>query len=218
MRTAFRAGNALVFCGCVIAGGGCANLAKSPSAAPTPTFSPGASASPGASPTPSATGSGLCSNQTRDPNAAIIVSIDPDFASATTAYGTVFGYAVYDPTIGATLPANAAPILATTTSTIQFANYDPGTIAHTATGFPGVTAFPAEPFPFSSSSLTPVGTSISGSAWSTGALQSFGNQSSVVCYSQTFTLPTAGTYYFGDDPLYNSPSSFRGVVVVSSST
>jgi hypothetical protein len=216
VRPAFRAGNALVFCGCVIAGGGCANLAKSPSTGPTP--SPGSSASPGASPTPTSTASGLCSNQTRDPNASIIVSIDPDFAAAPTAYGTVFGYAVYDPTGTASIPVAAQAIAATTSTTIQFANYDPGTIPHTATGFPGVTAFPAEPFAFSSTSLTPVGTSISGTAWSTGALQSFGNQSSVVCYSQTFTLPTAGTYYFGDDPLYNSPSSFRGVVVVSSSS
>jgi hypothetical protein len=216
VRTAFRTGNALLFCGSVIAGGGCANLAKSPSATPTPTFSPGPSASPGTSPTPTATGSGLCSNQTRDPNATIIVSIDPDFGTATTTYGTVFGYAAYDPTGTATPPATAGAILATTSSTIQFANYDPGTVAHTATGFPGVTAFPAEPYTFATNSLAPVGTSISSAAWSTGALESFGNQSSVVCYSQTFTLPTAGTYYFGDDPLYNSPSSFRGVVVVSS--
>jgi hypothetical protein len=211
-------GGALVLGGCVVAAGGCSHVANlTPPAGSSPT--PSGSQSPGSSPTPtsnpSASPSGLCTITTRDPNATIVVSIDPDFAAANTSYGTVFGYAQFDPTVDPTLPPSASAIAAKTSDLVVFANYDPGLIAHSATGFLGVSAFPGEPYPFPSADASPVATTISSGAWSTGSLASFGNTSSTICYSQTFSLPTTGTFYFGDDPLYNSPSSFRGVIVVS---
>jgi hypothetical protein len=202
----------LVFGGCAIAGGGCAHISNF---APSGTSSPTGSSSPGTTPTPISSGSAECAIQTRDPNATIVVSIDPDFAAANTTYGTVFGYAGYDPTGIATPPPTAQVITATTSDLVIFANYDPGTISHTATGFPGVSAFPPEPYPFPASAASPEASTISSAAWSTGTLESFGNTSSVVCYSQTFSFPSTGTFYFGDDPLYNSPSSFRGAITVS---
>jgi hypothetical protein len=201
-----------------MAAGGCAHVAnETPAAAPTPSAgaTSSASASASASPTPSPTPSGLCTITTRDPNATVVVSIDPDFAAASTTYGTVFGYAVYDPTGTATFPPSAQAISAKTSDLVVFANYDPGTITHSAAGFAGATSFPAEPYPIPTNEGAALATSITSSAWSTGPLQSFGNSSSTVCYSQTFSLPSPGTYYFGDDPLYNSPSSYRGVIVVS---
>jgi hypothetical protein len=211
-------GGALVLGGCVVAAGGCSHVAN---LTPPPGASPVASGSepPGSSPTPTASPSagpsGLCSITTRDPNATIVVSIDPDFAASSTTYGTVFGYAEFDPTSGATQPPSASAVAANTSDLVVFANYDPGLVAHSAVGFLGVSAFPGEPYPFPSADASPVATSISNAAWSTGSLESFGNTSSTICYSQTFSLPAAGTFYFGDDPLYNSPSSFRGVIVVS---
>jgi len=211
-------GAALVLGGCVFAAGGCshvANLTPSSGSSPTPSGSQSPGSSPAPTANPSAEPSGLCSITTRDPNATIVVSIDPDFAASSTPYGTVFGYAPFDPTSGATQPPSASAIAATTGDLVVFANYDPGLIAHSATGFLGVSAFPAEPYPFPSADASPVATTISTAAWSTGSLASFGNTSATICYSQTFSLPAAGTFYFGDDPLYNSPSSFRGVIVVS---
>jgi hypothetical protein len=213
-------GGALVLGGCVVAAGGCshvANLTPSPGSSPTPSGSQSPGSSPTPSSSPSAAPSGLCSIQTRDPNATIVVSIDPDFAAATTSYGTVFGYAPFDPTSGATPPPSASAIAAKTSDLVVFANYDPGLVAHSAVGFLGVSAFPGEPYPFPSSDASPVAATISSAAWSTGSLASFGSTSSTVCYSQTFSLPATGTFYFGDDPLYNSPSSVRGVIVVSGS-
>jgi hypothetical protein len=161
------------------------------------------------------TASGQCAIQTRDPNATIVVSIDPDFAAASTAYGAVYGFAVYDPTGDQNLPTAAQAITALTSDLVVFANYDPGLNTHSAVGFPGASAFPSAPFSFPAGAANAEGTTISSATWSTGGLESFGNTSSTVCYSQTFSLPSAGTYYFGDDPLYNSPSSYRGVIVVT---
>ena len=219
MTRARNFGGALVLGGCVVAAGGCSHVANlTPPSGSSPT--PSGSQSPGSSPTPtanpSASPSGLCTIQTRDPNATIVVSIDPDFAAASTTYGSIFGYAIYDPTNGAaTPPPTAQVITATTSDLVVFANYDPGLTAHSAVGFVGASAFPGEPYPFPSADASAVATAISSAAWSTGSLESFGNTSSTICYSQTFSLPATGTFYFGDDPLYNSPSSFRGVIVVS---
>jgi hypothetical protein len=204
----------------MVAGGGCSHIANltpttpsTSSGSATPSASGAATSSP--SPAPSATPTGTCAVQDLDPNATIVISIDPDFAASSTTYGSIFGYAVFDPTAQATQPPAAQIVKAHTSDLVVFANYDPGLTAHSAVGFPGVSAFPAEPYSFPSSDASPVASAISNAAWSTGSLASFGNTSSTICYSQTFSVPSPGTFYFGDDPLYNSPSSFRGVIVVS---
>jgi hypothetical protein len=209
-------GFSLLLGGSLVAAGGCAHVANQTPATPTSAPSVFSSGSPSATATATSTAaSGLCSIQTRDPNATIVISIDPDFAETSTTYGAIYGYAAYDPTGEATPPPTAQTISALTSDSIVFANYDPGLNTHSAVGFPGASAFPGVPYPFPSSAASPVATTISSAAWSTGGLESFGNTSSTICYSQTFSLPAAGTYYFGDDPLYNSPSSYRGVIVVS---
>lgn len=201
---------ALALGGSVLAAGGCAHIANV-----TPPSAPPSSLASGSSPTPVPTGSALCANSTRDPNATIVISIDPDFAATSTSDGTVFGYAEYDPT-GSSPPSTAAQAVpATTSDLIVFANYDPGTVTHSAVGFIGVSSFPPEPYPFPSSAASPVASAISNAPWSTGPLESFGNTSATICYSQTFSVPGTGTFFFGDNPLYNGPSSFRGVITVS---
>jgi len=88
---------------------------------------------------------------------------------------------------------------------VVFVNDDPSGSPHTASGL-GVSGFPAT---FANTSATTrSGTAIdSGLTWSTGTL-SAGQQ------SQTFTIPAAGTYYFGCAFHYAS-NTMRDVLVAS---
>ena len=197
--------------------GGCAHIADlTPVQTPTGSPSPGSSASASPSPVPSSTGvQGECNNTSSDPSTTLIVSISPDFPAASTPYGDVFGYAAYNPQGTATAPPAAQAIAAKTGAVLQFVNIDANPITHSAVAFPGATSFPAQPYSFPANALTPAGSSITSAFWSTGGLASFGFQVTTECYSQTFSLGQTGTYFFGDDPLYNSLSSFRGVLVVT---
>jgi hypothetical protein len=175
----------------------------SPSGSPT-----GASPEPSSSPNPAD-----CTRQSKDPSTTIVISISPDFGAATSTYGPLFGFAVYDPTSSPSVPSNAAPITASTSDVVQFVNVDANTTNHTGTAL-GTSGFPSVPYTFPAAGLTPTGGSIGSAFWSTGILASYGSSSDEICWSQPFGTHTTGTYYFGDDPLYNSVSSFRGVIVV----
>ncbi len=180
----------------------------SPTATPSPLPS-GASPAPSSSPNPA-----YCTRQSKDSTTTIVVSISPDFQASSSQYGPLFGYAVYDPTSSPTIPTSAAPITAGSTDVIQFVNIDSNTTNHSAVLFTGATGFPGIPYTFPANALpSSVGTSIGPAFWSTGELASFGSSSQEICWSQPLPISAGGTYYFGDDPLYNSISSFRGVIV-----
>ena len=129
-------------------------------------------------------------------------------------YGQIAGYAFTnaDGSVG----DQTEPIAVSVGQVIQFANYDgfqPVEILHTATGFPNAKGFPSIPYAFPKSAFTQVGDAITAGNWSTGAIPP-GN-GSTVCYSQPFTVPAAGTFYFGDAEYYNTTTSLRDVIVVT---
>jgi len=79
-----------------------------------------------------------------------------------------------------------------------------------AFGFP-TASFPATPYGFPSSASSQHGSAL-GSAWPTGRIPINGVG---ICFSQAFTVPASGTFYFGDIDFYNL-TNMRDVVVVSS--
>jgi hypothetical protein len=147
------------------------------------------------------------------PNAAFVAMgsyIEPHVDSN---YGTVYGYVLADS--AGNYPLGAAVVTLKPGQLVQFVNVDPvdaagaGT-AHSAvglqqSGFPPSIAFPV-------SAQMPIGTTFSASnLWSTGRVAAGTN---ALCYSQVFTTPASGTYYFGDDQFYASVNE-RDVIVVS---
>ncbi|MBC5801872.1 MAG: hypothetical protein GIX03_02425 [Candidatus Eremiobacteraeota bacterium] len=166
--------------------------------------------SPPASPTPTATATnspGIC-NTTQAPNTTLVTAMSSSITATTDpTYGTINGY-----TDAAGGSQTASVINAKTTDVIQFVNVDSNSINHSAVGFPNAKAFPSVPYTFQSASQTPQGTAISTSqTWSTGLIASQGGSG---CYSQAFTVPSTGTYYFGDYNYYNL-TNMRDVIVVT---
>jgi hypothetical protein len=181
---------------CVIAAGGCAHLAGG-SVAPTP--APSASATP----TQAACLESAAAN-------AQIVAISPLITpTSDPTYGTIAGYGL----VSAGSAGNvAAPIVVAPNATVQFFDDDQAgsQLRFSAAGIPGASAFPSPAYTFPPSASAQTGTQINAtSTWSTGLL---GGQ----CYSQTFTIAGAGTYYFGDVTYYGL-GNVRDVIVATSS-
>ena len=111
-------------------------------------------------------------------------------------YGKI---AFYAPTTGKT-----APIAVKAGSSLAFLNDD--TTTHTASGL-GTTGFPKSYD--NKSGIKAVGTQIDGGlTWASGKLNP-GQQ------SKTFSVPTAGTYYFGCYYHYHVTPPMRDVIVAS---
>lgn len=190
---------ALVLGASFLAAGGCAANLKSGSSVPTvPTAAP------------SATASTAACTQTASANVQI-VAISPLVTPTTDpTYGVIAGYGLV-----ASGNSNnvAAPVLVTTTQSIQFFNNDESgsQLRYSAVGIPAVTSFPAPTYTFPPSTIVPLGTQINRTtAWSTGLL---GGQ----CYSQAFTIAAPGVYYFGDYNYYGL-ANLRDVIVASTPT
>lgn len=192
---------ALALFGLALCGAGCAHLADTVGPTPPP------------SPTPTPTGSpGACNNQAS--NTTVIIAMALSIApTADPTYGVINGYTTVDINTG--VFSNVASVItAHTSDVVQFANAETGStpIAHSGVNFPSATVFPATPYTFPAATQQPLGTQISQSQWSTGPVQS----SSVAgaCFSQAFTISTAGKYFFGDLTYFNL-SNMRDVLVVS---
>jgi len=198
MRAAFVA---LALLALALCGAGCAHLdvtvgpTAPPSPTPTPTGSPGG-----------------CNNQAS--NTTVIIAMALAIAPTTDpTYGIINGYTTVDINTG-NFSNVASVITAHTSDVVQFANAEIAStpILHSAVNFPSANSFPATPYTFPSAAQQPLGTQISQSQWSTGPIQSSGLGG--VCFSQAFTISTAGKYYFGDLTYYNL-SNMRDVLVVS---
>ena len=74
-------------------------------------------------------------------------------------------------------------------------------------------AIPTAPI-FPPAAQSAIGSTISGSLWSTGRVPA--SETDTLCYSPTFTTATQGTYAFGDYDYY-ATTNMRDVIVVSSS-
>ena len=192
-----------------------ANYNPQPSVSPTPTSGSTASAAPSASPS----GSPLPCNTPVAAGAqfiAIGLYIAPP-ATPDPTYGMVFGYALADSQ--GDIPVTAAVVTLRPGDQVQFVNVDPANSDgsngndHSAVGFQ-TQAFPATPYAFPAAADAPAGTTLgNGTLWSTGELPS---TAAAPCYSQVFTVPASGVYYFGDLGYYNS-LGMRDVLVVSAS-
>jgi hypothetical protein len=192
-----------------------ANYDPQPSVSPTPTSGSTASAAPSASPS----GSPLPCNTPVAAGAqfiAIGLYIAPP-ATPDPTYGMVFGYALADSQ--GDIPVTAAVVTLRPGDQVQFVNVDPANSdgsngnVHSAVGFQ-TQAFPATPYAFPAAADAAVGTTLgNGTLWSTGDLPS---TAAAPCYSQMFTVPASGVYYFGDLGYYNS-LGMRDVLVVSAS-
>lgn len=175
---------------------GCARVAVGPSPPASPT------------PTATATGSpGIC-NTTQAPNTTVVIAMSSSItATADHTYGTINGY-----TDAASGSQTGSIIDTRTSDIIQFVNVEPSPVNHSAVGFPNATSFPSVPYAFQSAAQLPQATAISTSqSWSTGLVPSQGGSG---CYSQQFTVPSIGTYYFGDYSYYNL-TNMRDVIVVT---
>jgi hypothetical protein len=124
-------------------------------------------------------------------------------------YGPIFGYGLTDST--GTPAATTSAIIVKPNDVVQFYNAELSLSGpnHSAVGFP-TAAFPSVPYTFPAAAATQTGTTFS-SGWSTGRIPDVGTG---VCFSQAFTVPSSGTYYFGDIDFYNL-TNFRDVIVVS---
>jgi hypothetical protein len=182
---------------CFLAFDGCAHLTNGSVPSVTPT------------PAPSATPISANCTQTAAANAQI-VAISPLITPTTDpTYGVISGYGLA--TTGSSSNV-AATIVVAPGATVQFFNNDQSTsqLRYSAVGIPNVTAFPGPTYTFPPSAVTQTGTQINGtSAWSTGLLPG-------QCYSQVFTVGTAGAYFFGDDTYYLL-GNIRDVIVATSS-
>lgn len=185
-------------CGaCFVAVDGCAHLPSGGVPALTP------------SPVVSATPTQAACLQSAAANAQIVAIsplITPTIAPI---YGLIGGF-------GLVSNGNAnnisAPIVVAPSATVQFFNNDlvGSQLRYSAAGIPNVNAFPSPTYTFPPSAAAPSGSQINAtSTWSTGLL---GGQ----CYSQTFTIAGAGTYYFGDVTYYGL-ANLRDVIVATAS-
>jgi len=185
---------------------GCANLPKTGSttvaaASPVPTTTP--SASPSSSPSP-----GICGAQAT--NAVYIAMSSTITATNDPTYGAIFGYALTDSS--GNPGTTTTPLVLKPNDVVQFYNAEPAATApsHSAVGF-STASFPAVPYTFPGVDATAFGSTI-GASWSTGRIPINGVG---ICFSQTFTVPSSGVYYFGDIDFYNL-TNMRDVIVVSS--
>jgi hypothetical protein len=215
-----RAAAALTFAAAGAFAAGCAANLTSPVVTPTqsPSGSPSSypSSLPSSLPSPTVSATPQACGPAR--NASLYVAMSFGIAPVGSQYGLLFAYAAVNS--DGTVPVYAAPISASTGQTLQFVNldgYDPSSITlRSAAGFPGATQFPGIPYTFPASAYSPALTTITNAAtWSTGLLQP-SPVTDPPCYSQLFTLATAGTFYFGDVLYYNDYiASPRGVIVVT---
>jgi hypothetical protein len=173
---------------------------------------PGTQVVSSVSPSPSASSSsspGPCATAAPD-SQQIGITLDIAVPTATPSpYGLLAGYGlVIDGNIS---QVTGTPIELLPSDKVQFVNADPAR-SLSAVGLPASAitggAFPTT-YEFPSSAALPSGSAIDASGnWSTGLLASD-------CYSQEFTLPSSGVYYFGDITYYND--DVRDVIVVSAS-
>ena len=182
---------------CFIAINGCAHLGDG-----------GSVVSP--TPTPTATASAAVACTTTANASAQIVAISPLVtAENDPTYGIVAGYGL----VAAGNSNNvAAPIVVSPSATVQFFNNDDASsqLRYSAVGIAGATSFPSPTFTFPPAAASAIGTVINKAAtWSTGLLAG-------QCYSQTFTIAAAGTYYFGDYIFYGL-ANIRDVIVATAS-
>ena len=187
---------------------GCAHLPKYalPGPSPTASFTPSPSPSPSVSPSPSPSGSAPPCGQEAPGVAVLIVIAAVVTAVNNPQFGVINGYTTVNP--DGTFGNVASVISARQTNIIQFVNGElngPGTILHSAVGFPNATAFPTVPYSFPAESQTQIGNAISQSLWSAGRLAR-------LCFSQAFTA-APGTYFFGDFDFCNL-NNMRDVIVV----
>jgi hypothetical protein len=207
---------ALIFGGIAVGCSG-ANYNPQPNGTPAPATS-GATPAPG-TPVPSASPSGSpqpCNTPVAAGAQFIAIGlyIAPP-ATPDPTYGLVFGYALADSQ--GDIPVTAAVVTLRPGDQVQFVNVDPANSdgsngnVHSAVGFPAQ-AFPATAYAFPAAHA-PIGTTFSTTTlWSTGDLPS---TAAAPCYSQVFTVPASGVYYFGDIDYYNT-LGMRDVLVVSS--
>jgi plastocyanin len=198
--TAFGLVTALVACS-----GGGTSVAPGPQKTATPTAVPTRTPTPAPSPTPTPTAAPSSSpsgnpSPTAKPTKAPQITVHIGFNHAQITdptYGNVAFYA-----LSASDP-NAQVIDTSVGAEVTFLNDDPSQSEHTASGL-GSSGFPGS---FDNSSgFTSSGTQIDGGlTWSTGTLNHNGR-------SQVFTIPAAGTYYFGCAFHYDS-SGMRDVIV-----
>lgn len=195
---------------------GCAAHLTTPGPQPTgqPTTSP--SGVPSGIPTASASATPQACGSPA--NANIYVAMSFGIAPANSQYGALFGFGAVDSQ--GNVPAVAAPIEGVVGNVVQFVNlddYDSNSLTlRSAAGFPNATSFPPVPYSFPAADYSVLNTVIGNAGWSTGLILP-SPSTDPPCYSQAFTLSTAGTYYFGDVLYYNAGvSSPRGVVVVTS--
>jgi len=181
-----------------------------------------------ATPAASASASPVACSATPDltDSNVVFVAASSDMTPAQDGFGnSIFGFAPYPgfASSGST-PQTSAPVTVTTAQIVQFINTEPSgsVLTHSAVGFTGNT-FPTVPHAFPSGSDTQTGTAITKAPapgttipWSTGEIEPAAESTSgTACASQVFTLPAAGTFYFGDFNTYDSAASMRGEIVVS---
>jgi len=184
----------------------CANLPKTTSTtvapgSPAPTATP--STAPSISPSPGTCGAQATGAIYIAMSSTIIATNDPT-------YGPIFGYSLTDSSGNA--GTTTVPLVLKPNDIVQFYNAEPAATApsHSAAGFL-TAAFPAVPYAFPSADSSAFGSAIGGN-WSTGRIPINGVG---ICFSQTFTVPATGVYYFGDLDFYNL-TNMRDVIVVSS--
>jgi hypothetical protein len=183
---------------CFVALGGCAKESYGGVASVLPTAFP----SPASS-------SAAC-QQAATANAQVIAISPLITPTNNPAYGIIAGYG---PVTGGSAANVAAPILVLPGATVQFFDNDQlgSQLTYSAAGIPNVTAFPSPSYTFPPSAIAATGNQISASTvWSTGLLAG-------QCYSQIFTVPSAGTYYFGDYTYYGL-GNVRDVIVAATAT
>jgi hypothetical protein len=185
----------------------------------------------GASPTPAPCGSPVS-------NAVYVAMASYITARVDATYGLINGYAIV--ATDGTYSNVAEPIMVKPGDTVQFVNVEPapnasqGPIQHSAVSLQGAT-FPPSPSatatatatatavasatpapgstPFPTTAQAPIGTAISNLLWSTGRVDA--SSTDTLCYSQSFSTPTQGTYAFGDYDYYTT-TNMRDVIVVTS--
>jgi hypothetical protein len=173
-------------------------------------------------------------------NAVYVAMASYITARVDSTYGLIDGYAIV--LTDGTYSNVAEPIMVKPGDTVQFVNVEPapsasqGPIQHSAVSLLGATFPPspvatatatatatasasasATPVPgstlFPSTAQAPIGTAISNLLWSTGRVDA--SSTDTLCYSQSFSTPTQGTYAFGDYDYYFL-TNMRDVIVVTS--
>jgi hypothetical protein len=194
----------------------CAKLDLGSGGGTDPTPFPSVTISPTTGPTPNA-----CNTMSPIANTVLIAMGNLIGPVSIAPYGTINGYAVVENNqfpleatlINQWMTGSGVTQPITTKNVLQFVNVDTAGSAHSAVGFT-TKAFPPTPYTFPTADVAPVGSTISSkTAWSTGRVEAVAG-SAAQCYSQTFALTAAGSYYFGDYDYYNL-SNVRDVIVVA---